>query len=227
MVTGAAGATDVFHAVVHPDGSIGPWYQTTALNPSRQNFAVAAYGSYVYSTGGNSGGTRDFVFFASATADGSLGEWLTTTVLPDAMEGHTMLAYDGHLYVFAPNRSVYYAPLNGDGTVGTWSPTASLPTAMSQYSTFACDDIVYLLGGGGTTVYQARIQPDGSLDGWQVAGTLTARLWRLWAGATGCHIYVVAGRDELGYQNEVYAAPLLASVIDTSRVYLPLALSNE
>ena len=86
---------------------------------------------------------------------------------------------------------------------------------MSHYTTFAYDGVVYLLGGGGTAVYQSRILPGGLLDQWQLAGTLPTSRSSLWAGATGCHVYVVAGRDEAGYQNSVYYTPLQAAATDT------------
>ena len=133
LITGASGAVDVFFApiyvnsLIYPHGWIGDWVQTSPLYPSRQDFAAVSHGDYIYVSGGNAGGLRDFVKFTSVNADGSLGTWSDTTPLPEAMQSHSMAAYGGYLYVFAPNSAAYYAHFNSDGTVGNWSPATVLP----------------------------------------------------------------------------------------------------
>lgn len=61
LLTGAASVDEVYYAPFNSDGSIGAWQKTASLSPSRQTFAAASHGNFIYATGGNSGGWQDFV----------------------------------------------------------------------------------------------------------------------------------------------------------------------
>jgi len=215
MITGGAGSTDVYYALLGPDGSVGSWTKTAELSPSRQDFAVAACGSYVYASGGNLGGLRDFVHFAKVQPNGSLLPWSSTTSLPEAMQGHTMMSYGQYLYVLAPSRSVYYAYVNTDGTLGSWTPTTSLPQEMSGYASFTYNGTAYLVGGLSRSAYYAPIQGDGSLGQWQEAEILPGQRRGLWLGAANCYIYAVGGDDRGVYCDTAYFAPLQGSPTST------------
>lgn len=205
LITGADGATDVYYAPINPDGSIGIWTKTASLHPSRQEYAATSYGNYIYVSGGNSGGTRDFVKYTSIKPDGSLNPWTDTTPLPEAIEGHTMVANNGYLYVQAPNSAVYFAPINPiDGTVGTWTSTTSLPQAMSRYSTFAHNGYLYLLGGSAQAAHYAQVQSGGSLGEWQQTSNLPELKMSLWTGAYGRFMYAAGGDNGSSLQDTVY-----------------------
>ncbi|NJN44904.1 MAG: hypothetical protein HC806_09430 [Anaerolineae bacterium] len=99
MITGAAGADDVFYAPFNADGTLGSWKRTEDLLPSRQTFAVANYENFIYAIGGNSGGLWNRVQFTSIKEDGSLNRWFNTTSLPVDLQEHTAIAANGYLYV--------------------------------------------------------------------------------------------------------------------------------
>ena len=215
FITGAAGATAVYYASFNPDGTLGAWLSTSPLTPSRQNFAVAAYGNYIYASGGNSAGPQNFVKFTSVKADGSLNSWADTEPLPEAMEGHQMVAYNGWLYALAPNSNVYRSPIKADGTLGAWETTTSLPQITSRYTSFEHNGFLWLLGGDSSAggdpraVYLASILTDGSLGDWQSKPPLPEPRAGLWAGGNGGFLYAIGGYDGSSYADTVYyLAPL-------------------
>ncbi len=208
LLTGAAGADAVYYAPLNPDGSLGAWVLTEPLSPGRQDFAGVAYGQYLYASGGNYGGTRDWVEVATVNPDGSLAPWTFTTPLPEPIEGHAMAVHDGTLYVMAPGGAVYYAPIEAGGGVESWSSAASMPGPMSSYAAFVANGYLYVLDGGSPAVYYALIKADRTLTPWQ------ATTWRPGArqaarvGGHGCFAYSMGGFDGSNYVDTVYYTPL-------------------
>jgi len=208
LLTGAAGAQDVFYAPLHADGSLGAWGVTEPLAPGRQDFAAVAYGQYLYASGGNYGGTLDWVEVTTADPDGSLAPWTFTTPLPEPIEGHAMAVHDGTLYVMAPSGAVYYAPIEAGGGVGNWSSTAPMPGPMSSYAAFVANDYLYVLDGGSPAVTYALIKADRSLTPWQATTWRPAARQAARVGEHGCFAYSMGGFDGSNYVDTVYYSPL-------------------
>jgi hypothetical protein len=211
ILTGAAGAEDVYYAPFNADGSIGTWKKTAPLSPSRQQFAAASHGNFIYATGGNSGGNQAFVQYASAKPDGGLNNWTSTAPLPDSLQAHTIIAYNGYLYVFGGKNAsdvwvtaVYFSAINADGTLAGWETTTSLPRRISSYSTFESSGYVYLIGGSSSTSYYARILENHTLDVWKAATSLPiVNILGLRTGAYNGFAYAMGGYRN-GFRNTVY-----------------------
>jgi parallel beta-helix repeat protein len=208
LITGGGGATAVYYASILSSGALGAWASTSPLFPSRQSFAAATYGNYIYATGGNSGGMQSSVKYTSVRADGTLNAWADTTPLPEPMQSHTTAVYDSFLYVFAPNGHVYFAPINPNGTLGAWTATTPLPQAMSNYTTFEEDGHIYLLGGNSPGVYYAPVRDDGKLEAWRLSTNLPEQINNLRAGAYGGYVYALGGNNAGGYKSTFYYAQL-------------------
>jgi hypothetical protein len=216
LLTGAAGSEDVYVASFNPDGTLGAWQETAALSafsPSRQTFAAASYGNFIYATGGNSGGTKNFVQYTSVHADGSLAPWSLTRSLPRPVQEHTMIAYDGYLYVLGGRGSndawvdtVYFSAIRSDGTLEDWQTTTSLPQVLHGSATFESNGYIYLLGG--SSIYYARILENHGLDEWQRTTPLPALRNASRVGAHNGYAYVIGGADFAEPQRTVYYAGL-------------------
>ena len=208
MLTGAAGAEQVYYAPINADGSLGDWTLTQPLSPGRQDFAAAAYGQRLYASGGNYGGTRDWVEVAEANPDGSLAAWTYTTALPEPIEAHAMVVHDGALYVVAPGGAVYYAPIEADGSVGNWGSTTPLPAPMSSHAAFAANGYLYALDGATPAVYYALIKADRTLTPWRATTWRPAARQAARVGAHDCFAYSMGGFDGSSYVDTVYYATL-------------------
>jgi len=206
LLAGAAGDTAVLTAAIGPDGSLGAWTPTSPLLPSRQSFAAVAWGPYVYATGGNSGGTRDFVQRATVQAAGTLGPWVSLDPLPEPIQGHALVAYGGFLYVLAPGGKVYRAPVRNGGALGQWRASSPLPVTLAAPAAFEHGGRLYAVDGATTGVYHAEVLPDGRLGSWHSTSALPTALRARQVGAYGDHVYALGGFDGTSF----YATSLVA-----------------
>jgi hypothetical protein len=160
--------------------------------------AVIANG-YIYVTGGTAdAGTtaQTTVYSAKLNSDGTTGAWktLTSTPLPQKRRDSSSITYNGYVYVIGGYndtttiRTTFYAKANADGTLGSWTcigtsdcgtATASgsndLASPIKAHSSVVVNGYVYLLGGdiGAAQKYVqfAKINPDGTIGGWQCQET--------------------------------------------------------
>ncbi len=107
------------------------------------------------------------------------GDWQTNSnPLPVGLQGHTAVYGNGYIYVAGgvdgagtTRSEVYYAPVRANGSLGAWTTSAnSLPVALQRHTSVVSNGYLYIIGGyDGTpftsvsTVYSARINPDGSI----------------------------------------------------------------
>lgn len=208
MLTGADGQDDVFFAPINTDGTVGEWKITAPLSPSRQTFAAASDRNFIYATGGNSGGTKNFVHYTSVNADGSLDPWGTTRSLPKAVQEHAMLMHDGYLYVIGGRNSndgwvntIYFSAIQPDGTLSDWMTTESLPE-LGSFAAFESNGYFYLLGDRFS--YYTRVLEDHTLSEWQRIPSLPAVRNGLRVGAQNSYAYAIGGFDFAGHQSTVY-----------------------
>ena len=214
LLTGADGAEDVYYAPFNTDGSIGAWKETAPLSPSRQTFAAASHGNFIYATGGNAGGTKNFVQYTSVNADGSLNPWAQTRSLPLPIQEHTMIAFNGYLYVFGGKNilddwtnTVYFSAINPDGRLANWETTTPLPRELHGSAAFESDGYVYLIGGNSS--YYSRVLENHSLDEWQRTTSLPDVRNGLRVGAHNGYFYAVGGYDFAGrHESTVYQTGL-------------------
>jgi hypothetical protein len=154
--TGFYATTSVYYAKPNADGSIGNWSSTTPLPANYAQHAAAAYGDYLYVTGGYNGtGNRNDVIYAPINATGSIGNWTSTTNLPDYYYYHTAFATNGYLYVQGggtdtpniPTSTTYYAPINATGSIGSWTMGTLLPSGLKCHSAVLNNGYFYTMGG--------------------------------------------------------------------------------
>jgi hypothetical protein len=208
LITGAAGATQVYQAPLLAGGGVGAWTAMSPLSPSRQSFAAAAYGGRLYASGGNAGGLQSFVKMATVQSGGSLGAWTDTMPLPEAVQSHAMAAYGGFLYVIVPNGHVWKSALLSDGNAGAWQAATSLPAPVISPAVFENDGSLYVLEGSSTQVLHAAIKTDGTLGAWQATTAMPEALRALRVGAAGGFVYAAGGWDTNTYRATVRVAPL-------------------
>lgn len=202
---------------INTDGSLGSAWTTSVnnLNTPIYNAAYAISNGYVYLLGGDDGGTlTSVVQYALLGAAGDTGVWNTTTPLSGGARDLTgAFAANGYLYtiggyngssVFSIAESI---PINGDGTLGSsWNATTSLPQPISDASTVAVDGYVYIIGGQNSTstlstVYSARIIPNGTVGPWQSSPSLSSPredMDVLNAPEYNGYIYLVGGYNSSG-----------------------------
>jgi N-acetylneuraminic acid mutarotase len=211
----------VRYATINGNGTIGPWDSTTALAEGRLAHATVVNNNYVYVLGGyteaQQSGLND-VHYAALNPDGSLGVWQTATAFPNSRFDHCSMVHNDIVYVIGgENRSVIfddvlYAPLNPDGTIGQWNTTTSLPGTNTAHSCFVFDNKLFVAGGNSNEIIYAEINQDGTIGPWETSASA-------FQNARGNHtnviddnyVYIIGGRNEQMYLNDVQFALLTQS----------------
>jgi len=207
---GPSPTSDVWHAPIQPDGSVGAWVATASFAAPRISFAAVVAANRLYAIGGNGiGQNYTDVLVATFNADGSLSGWSALTPLPAPLTVHSAFATSTHLYVVGgahtgedPNALVTVAPINPDGSIGAWTATTPFSTARGWHASLMIGARVFLLGGTGpgagtyfNDVQVATVASGGAVGPWTVTTALPAPRGAAGAVATGGRLYLLGGRD--------------------------------
>jgi parallel beta-helix repeat protein len=214
FLTGASGLDAVYHNRIAANGALGPtWDVERARLPTRQSFAAATFGDFIYVVGGNSGGLIDKIRYIKVKPDGHLlcdepdpaQCWRETQRLPNPMQAAGLAAYDGRLYVIAPDMRVLVIPLQPDGSIrdteewrGELLGVPMVPRQLDNFAVFGFDSKLFVLAGSGNpSVYVSQLSPNGAPGQWQTTLNLppAALLRGARVGAYKDFVYTVGGFD--------------------------------
>lgn len=150
--------SSVERAVIHGDGSLGPFAPVTGVSlvTPRQGHASAIIGDSVYVVGGvsNSGILQD-VERASVNADGTLGPFAAASgaTLVTARADCTAAVLGNNFYVFGGVGShgslvtIERAPVKADGSLGAFEAVSRLVGERHGHSITTVGNYLYVLGG--------------------------------------------------------------------------------
>lgn len=235
-VSGANGpldGTNVFYSQVYNNGTIGTWNHVTPLPVTIFDSASVAEGGFIYTLGGNGFSitnveeglgyewTTNAVFYAQINTNGTLGAWQVTSPLPQALfwEGasvwnHTIYISGGANADGVPLESVYSAKIHADGSLSAWMSQISLPQAIFGHCQVA-NGYLYVLGGvvdngneASSTVYFSKINPDGTLVGWNETSALPQPLASFAAISENGLVLALDGLDNNGVSSSCYSVPV-------------------
>lgn len=226
-VTASTAQTTAYYAKLNADGSTGSWNTTTALPVGRQgaHASTVVANGYLYIVGGGQATAVNTVYYTKINADGTLGAWQSSAnTLPVARNNNATIVIGGYLYSFGGINSsvsqtaVYFAKLNSDGSIGAWqTATNGLPLKRSSIGAVYANGYVYIPGGyddtatNPTTVYYARVTPDGTVGSVGTWSTTTA-LPNGYANSSlviaNGYMYVMGGNSSAAAQSVVYYAKL-------------------
>lgn len=215
---------------ISPDGELGQWKFTSALQQGRFYLSAATADGYLYALGGGSGelGDNNFpvdtVERAKILPDGSLGPWVASHSLVTPRRGLKTIASESHIYAIGGYNGIFlksteYAPILPDGNIGAWRIDPEEST-LDRYIHSAANSgqYLYVLGGhvqnAGTMSYgdveMAIMSENGSLSPWVVQRSrlLTPRFIAS-AFSKNNYIYIVAGHNGAQRLRSVEFAPVL------------------
>ncbi|KKW01800.1 MAG: GXT repeat-containing collagen-like protein, partial [Parcubacteria group bacterium GW2011_GWA1_49_11] len=144
--------------------------------------------------------------------DGSPGTWSTNSNYLPALRARGMaLAANGYIYLIGGKNvgsngqaTVYYAKANSNGSTGAWSTASnSLYIAVQGAGSAVANGYIYILGGyfidTSNDVQYAKVNSDGSIGTWQVAGNvLPASLMDLASVTSYGYVYAIGGSTGSG-----------------------------
>lgn len=219
--TTGAGNVTVFE---NDSAAIAPWVTGQSLPAAAFGAATVSANGFIYTMGGTTtpgGAAVTSVYSTKIAADGSLSAWTTTTALPAARYEAASVVSNGYVYAIGgesggvAQTSVYISKLNGDGTVGTWRNSNNvLPAARTSASAIVANGYIYVIGGssGGvaqSTVYYAKLNPDGEVGTWATTTGLPGVREGAVANIANGYLYVISGSTGSGgWQSTAYYAKI-------------------
>ncbi len=182
---------NVYSAKIGAGGEIGEWKQVGALPVGVSRHGLVTGNSNLYVIGGydeyNPTVRSSKVFTARLGSEGEVGEWKETTSLPEGLSSSGVIdiytAEGPYIYVAGgwngkvSSNKVYSAKVNSDGSLGEWKEVSSLRGGLSRPSMIADRGYLIIAGGDMTyedkrypqsSVYAAKVYPDGSLGDWEI-----------------------------------------------------------
>lgn len=223
---GAGFQRQVYSALIQDDGRLGHWDDAPPLPQALRGHAATVANDHLFVLGGsNANGIQKLVFSAPISDDGRLGAWQAVGNLPEPVWFHETVSARGYIYVLGGQKAdenvsniIYRARVDTNGALGAWETLARpLPLLSRWHTVVATCDRLYLLGGNDGTynrshVFQAEIQPDGSLGTWNETTPLPKTLVSHTATAVRGGILVTGGWHSFdpifNSQRSVYWAPL-------------------
>jgi hypothetical protein len=210
------------------NGTLGPFQETSRLEPGPNSHSSTASGGHVYVAGGAwwSGGSftgtgtdLPFVSVADIRPDGTLAAWRRTAMLPRASSSWRITALGGRLYALAPvgyGSETLIGDLLADGSVAGWRrASAQLDRPYARFGFAAESGRLYVVGGSDfaqdtNAVAVGRIGPDGDVTGWDLstADRFTGARSEAAVGAGNGNLYLVGG-------NGFFAHPPSGAFTDT------------
>lgn len=174
-------------------GELGSWQTVSDLGIIIHAPGAVVANNHIFILGGIEGifppgPIKNTVLSAEINPDGTLNQWITTTPLLYARTDPSAVFHNGFIYVmgggdqadggYADPFPTEYAPVNPDGTVGNWTGTYPMLIARRVFDAAIYQSAIYVAGGFDEgrnpvgTIERAVIQPDGSLNSWEIAGNL-------------------------------------------------------
>lgn len=99
--------------------------------------------------------------------------------------------------------------------ITNWTPDTALSQQRASMGVVAqADQWIYVVGGRDAMgqavddVWRAEIRPTGALGAWESLGPLPVRLYLHAVVASGSHIYVLGGYDDVNYRREVWRSQI-------------------
>ena len=213
-LNGILDGINVFYAQVHTNGTIGSWNVATLLPQAVFYHAGVVASGFLYILGGYHYSDQmgifitNTVYYARINPDGSVGAWQTANPLPRALAWMSAAVWNGRIYVAGGGddtslyADVWSAQIQSDGSLSPWAAQTPLPNAVYMQAAVA-NGLLYVLGGtilkssGAeeflSNVFYSRINPDGTLAGWNQTTPMPAPLAGFGAVAAQGQIFVLCG----------------------------------
>ena len=219
---------DLYAADILQDGTLGNWETLGCPLPQPlYGHAVATADPYLYVIGGRRGfDEQDTVYRIGVGENCTPQSWELQTSLPQPMWQHAAAVVGDHLFVSGGVSqhgglvldTVYRNTIGAGGHLGPWVELTDtpMPDALHRHAMVSSNGFLYVIGGHAGAlgesyrVYRARVQADGTLDGWEELSDtpLLQALHSHAALSTDMVLFVLGGTHSYEPQTTVYSTSL-------------------
>lgn len=218
---GSFGNDHIFYSSVEytkilPDGSLGPWLQTSPMNTKRMFAASVIANGYIYVIGGEKGTeeSKDLlqtIERAKILPDGSLGEWVLEAYKMNTNRRALVAShYKGWIYAFGGYNGSFLkdmerSKINQDGSLQKWILEGEeAKNARYIHSGVIYKNFIYLFGGHAKSFEKATntaewttIYPDGKLGAWQNLPEMSTNRFAGGAIVLRARVYLIGGQNTI------------------------------
>lgn len=205
---------------VEADGTLAPWRNGSPMSKIRIGASAVVYGNSIYAIGGETGDIGqacdkpETCFTASIEraeirTDGSLGPWELIGKMQSERWGFAAIVIDNRIYIIGGNdgkkstSSVELLTLDDRGNISNSKMLQSLAVSRWAVTALHLGDYLYAFGGTDDSntlrsIERAKIQPNGTIDSWELVGTLLERRHGARAVVHRGTVYVSGGYSGAG-----------------------------
>ncbi len=178
----ASTGRDIRYAPINTDGTLGTWLSAGSdVSNGGIGACMLAHNGYIYSIGGNDGGSTDYntVVYAAQNTNGTVGAWQNANSFTTSRSNLNCAIYGDYMYLSGGEDStskndVQYTLINSDGSIGSWNYTSYYNITRSDHAMIAYNGYMYVIGGAVLKESTARndaqfapINANGTLGNWQ------------------------------------------------------------
>jgi len=222
----------VYVSNINADGTLGPWMTGVPLPINLSESQAVITNDRVYLIGGriSVNNYSSFVYTALIDANGNIGTWELGPMLPTPIANAQAAVIKNKLYIIGGFdgvnylSTIYYATINTDGSIMNWNSYISLPSPIAYSQSVVTKDSIFILGGKDSTgslssVYNAAINVDGTLDVWNAATSLPITLSSFQLVTTSNYVALLGGFNGTSFISSVIEAPYTYGKNDYSAYY--------
>lgn len=230
IVSGATNTTtsEAVNSNINLDGTLSLWNSSIIDYPTAVYWhGFARKGNYIYGLGGATFPPTNSIstVYLGILSGGEATSWTTTIPLPNQLAQGNAVVVGNRIYFAGGfkmvngsftefSNKVYMADINPDGTLGSWSETTPLPSSLFGFGMVKTGTKIVIIGGRFSNfsytdkVYEASINPDGTLGSWTEMSPLPQAVYRSGVVRVGNQIISVGGDNAGTMLSNVYYADI-------------------
>lgn len=224
--------SNIAYSKIDNEGNLSQWNYSNNFPSAIYWHTLSKKDNYIYVIGGATYPPANSVnsVYRGTVVDGSLTSWTQLNPLPEPSSmGNTIITGNKIYFLGGYNmvngsynsfsNKVFMTNILDDGSIGQWTQTLQLPKSIFGFGTITINNKIITLGGRDqsntsiSTIYQANIQPNGSIDSWIEIGNLPQAITNAQVARANNTIFVIGGANinssgQVNWLNTVYYATI-------------------
>ncbi|QXN70468.1 putative tail fiber protein [Bacillus phage vB_BspM_AgentSmith] len=209
----------IYSSSLNSDGSISSWTVISELPYPITACKAVIYNNRLYVIGGWTGANSSNKIISSALDyDGNLLSWREETHSLEGLTGVGVCLINNKLYLFggstyitdvSPSKKCYYFEFDENGSLGEFTQVEDLPEVIGIGVIISTNKELYFFGGAvseivdskitndlSNKIYKNTINNDGTINDWNLAGTLPVKIDDPRLLITSKKLYIIGGTVE-------------------------------
>ncbi len=223
---------NISYSTIDNNGGLSPWSQSTNFPSAIYWHSLAKKDNFIYVIGGTTyppANSVNSVYLGTISNDTTI-DWKQTKPLPEPNSMGNSITINNKIYSMGGfnmvngnyssfSNKVFMSNIFPDGNIEEWLQTSQMPKNIFGFGIINTNNKIITLGGRDesntsiSSIYEANIQTDGSIDTWTEIGNLPQPLSNAGVIIANKTIYVIGGANishsgQVTWLNTVYFASI-------------------